>query len=280
MSTRTWASVAQTSSQPAAARASTPAARTSTHQTTTTSTTVSKQHHHNPAGPTVHFTSSAAPAANHQRNEHYRPRGPSDHGQDVYVLTLLLTPAHQREMSALRRKWFPERLLKVDAHITLFHALPGSRLTAIRADLGEMARGVRGFEVRADRGGVFKMGRGVGVEVDRGALDRARGIREGLRAGWQGQDGERHVVGLGSTKSEERRREIGWLSEQDARKCWKGHYTVMNKEDDKDRKEQCYRELTEVWHGSKGSVTGLCLWRYDRGWWRDAEEFRFEDKKE
>ncbi|KAH6655798.1 hypothetical protein BKA67DRAFT_645248 [Truncatella angustata] len=246
MSTRTWASVAQTSSQPAAARASTPAARTSTHQTTTTSTTVSKQHHHNPAGPTVHFTSSAAPAANHQRNEHYRPRGPSDHGQDVYVLTLLLTPAHQREM----------------------------------ADLGEMARGVRGFEVRADRGGVFKMGRGVGVEVDRGALDRARGIREGLRAGWQGQDGERHVVGLGSTKSEERRREIGWLSEQDARKCWKGHYTVMNKEDDKDRKEQCYRELTEVWHGSKGSVTGLCLWRYDRGWWRDAEEFRFEDKKE
>ncbi|KAK6068328.1 hypothetical protein SCUP515_09614 [Seiridium cupressi] len=226
MSPPTWASIAGTSTGTTTAAAPSSMAATSVH-------------HGAPAA-----SSSSASNPMYQRKDGHRPRTIHDE-EDLYILSLLTDAKHHTDMSALRRKWFPEKLLKVDAHITLFHALPGSRLEDIKGDIGNVASREERFEVRVGRNGVFRMGKGVGVEMDRNSLERVRSLREGLRSAWQaeGQDGE------------------GWLSEQDARKGWKGHYTVMNKENDRDRIEECYTGLKEDWSGSKGVVTGLSLWR-------------------
>lgn len=229
---------------------------------------------------------STPPPPLHQRKDAHRPRtaprttqqahqtrsgqqhaanGAEDE-EDCYVLTLLTDGRHHADMSALRRQWFPPKLLKVDAHVTLFHALPASRLDRVRADLGAAAARTARFPVRVQPRGVFRMGKGVGVEIDRESLMRVRALREGLRARWNGEEGEMYD-GEGE----------GWLSEQDARRGWKGHYTVMNKENEKERKEACYEELSHEWKGSKGFVNGLTLWRYDRGWWKKSEDFLFRD---
>lgn len=239
MSTHTWASIAQSSTAAAASK------KTPSHPFS------------------VQSQQSRNQPNQYRRREAHQPRTAAQDEEQVYVLTLLTDAKLHHEMTALRRKWFPEKLLKVDAHITLFHALPGSRLDEIKRGLAETAARTERFELKAGPQGVFRMGKGVGIEIDTGSLARTRCLREGLRSQWNGEVGEAQ--------------DEGWLSEQDARKGWKGHYTVMNKEDDRDRMEQCYRGLTGEWHGGKGLVNGLRLWRYDRGWWRKTEDFFFGD---
>jgi len=70
--------------------------------------------------------------------------------------------------------------------------------------------------------------------------------------------------------------ELGWLSEQD-RGGFRAHYTVQNKEGDEAKVISTLANVGE-WcktEGSKGIAEGLVLWRYDRGFWKDAIEFRF-----
>ncbi|KAI4597940.1 hypothetical protein KJ359_003747 [Pestalotiopsis sp. 9143b] len=204
------------------------------------------------------------PRAAHQQHQG-QPDQPAEE-EDCYVLTLLTDGRHHADMSALRRRWFPEKLLKVDAHVTLFHALPASRLETVRRDVEAAAARTARFAVYVRPRGVFRMGKGVGVEMDRESLARVRALREGLRARWNAEGEEMEEGG------EERG---GWLSEQDSRRGWKGHYTVMNKENDRMRMDQCFEELTGDWRGSRGVVNGLTLWRYDRGWWKKSEDFLF-----
>ncbi|KAH9810903.1 2'-5' RNA ligase superfamily [Teratosphaeria destructans] len=47
---------------------------------------------------------------------------------EVYVLTLQTNKPHHHRMTQLRDKYFPETINKLEAHLTLFHALPGSKL--------------------------------------------------------------------------------------------------------------------------------------------------------
>ena len=184
-------------------------------------------------------------------NERRPVHSNGNHDEDCYVLTLLTDEAHYDTMTALRRQWFPQRLLKVDAHVTLFHALPGSdELPRIKEAIAEVATQVSRFSIAVTRDDVFKMGKGVGVNLCHGQQEAAQ-IRARLRSKW-----------------------MPLLSEQDRRPKWRGHYTVMNKEDDKERVEECLEKFKDF-GGSNGQVIGLRLWRYDRGWWRDPEDFHF-----
>lgn len=87
------------------------------------------------------------------------------------------------------------------------------------------------------------------------------------------RDGQKEAAGI---RTELRERWMPVLSEQDQRRGWKGHYTIMNKEDDAERIEECLNEVGNF-GGSSGRAMGLRLWRYDRGWWKDAEDFLFQD---
>lgn len=172
------------------------------------------------ANATVESPTSSESQISHYRRDAHEYRKPpigtdrdGDMDDAVYVLTLLTDAKHHAEVSVLRRDWFPAKLLKVDAHVTLFHALPGSRMNEIRDDLARMVGNSKPFNVRMDRSGVFRMGKGVGIEMGPQSLGRASEIREGLRKKW---DGEERGVDMVKANSEERNDRF--LSEQDARK--------------------------------------------------------------
>ncbi|KAK8876835.1 hypothetical protein PGQ11_001781 [Apiospora arundinis] len=236
------------------------------------------------------------PPPSRHRHQHQQQHGPKKQGgeeeeEQVYVLTLLTDPAHERAMSALRRRWFPAHRLKVaNAHMTLFHALPGRLLDTIKRDLAATATSMEGFEIEAGRGDVFRMGwKGVAVHV-RGCEERVGKMRRGLIERWEvlgereeeaGVDGADPVMfeqgegkhhgasGGGEGKME------GVLSEQDARRGWKAHYTIMNKEEDREKVDECFDELRRGFETTRATVLGLRLWRYDRGWWRQEQDFVF-----
>ncbi|KAM0426500.1 hypothetical protein ACHAPT_008191 [Fusarium lateritium] len=186
----------------------------------------------------------------HERLENHKPNT-STEDEDYYVLTLWTDDAHHEAITTLRRQWFPTRLLKVDAHITLFHALPGSKLYQLKQDIAAIAECNTKFDITAKREGVYEMGKGVGIRVSEGQRKAAR-LQAELRDKWK-----------------------PFLSRQDQQERWKGHYTIMNKEDDKARVLECLRELRNGYEDNRGTVNGFNLWRYDRGWWREVEAFPF-----
>ncbi|KAJ3524660.1 hypothetical protein NM208_g11971 [Fusarium decemcellulare] len=189
----------------------------------------------------------------YERREAHKPRDAHEEEQH-YILTLLTDSHHHGAMTALRKQWFPSQLLKVDAHVTLFHALPGSKLHEIQEDIAAIAARTSKFEVKVGKENVFEMGKGVGINIsnhDNGQR-KAASIHAELRNKWE-----------------------SFLSDQDKREKWRGHYTIMNKEDDKEMVGECLAYLKSGHAESRGTVEGLSLFLYDRGWWREGEVFKF-----
>ncbi|KAI3397669.1 hypothetical protein diail_10438, partial [Diaporthe ilicicola] len=78
----------------------------------------------------------------------------------VYVLTLTTTSSLSEPLNALRRAHFLPHLNRTPAHLTLFHALPGSQLGRITAALEEHCEAQQ--PLRLATGRVFRMRRGQG----------------------------------------------------------------------------------------------------------------------
>ncbi|KAI1259751.1 hypothetical protein F5Y18DRAFT_408105 [Xylariaceae sp. FL1019] len=190
--------------------------------------------------------SEAYTASTYQRKEDHKPKVGNE-SEDLYILSLKTDPKHQAHMSQLRKQYFPAKLLKVDAHITLFHALPGSQLDIITSDLTSLSSSTRSFPIAAQK--PFRMAKGVGMSVS--GLAEAESIFTELQSKWWDS-----------------------LSTQDRRK-FKGHYTLMNKVNDEDEIVKCLHELKRESTCCEGVVTGLQLFRYDRGFWRHREDFQF-----
>ncbi|TKA58233.1 hypothetical protein B0A49_10586 [Cryomyces minteri] len=206
----------------------------------------------------------------HVRNPSHIPRsdsashpaaGPSSSAssESVHVLTLLTTAAHAAALTALRTQHFPRALNKLDAHLTLFHALPAAHLPAITAALAALAAATPPFALAT--GPAVRLRQGVAVAVPREAGGaRAQRVRDRLRADLLA----RRVP----------------LSEQDRAAGWRPHYTVMNKVAEEPVVEAALRAVRTEFvdaGGSAGVVLGVVLWRYERGWWRDGREFRFRE---
>lgn len=191
----------------------------------------------------------------HERRESNRPNTTSEE-EEHYALTLWTDDGHHEAMTVLRRQWFPARLLKVEAHVTLFHALPGSKLHLLKQEITEISEGIPKFEISANRSGIYEMGRGVGIRLSEGQRKAAK-LRSELKNKWE-----------------------PFLSRQDQQERWRGHYTIMNKENNKTRVLECLKELQDGFGGSRGTVKGFNIWKYDRGWWREVETFSFRNKKQ
>ncbi|KAI1399060.1 hypothetical protein F4819DRAFT_498292 [Hypoxylon fuscum] len=186
------------------------------------------------------------------RHPNHRPQTSIPEGQETfYVLTLLTDGAHHQAMCALRERYYPPALLRVSAHISLFRALPGSLIPALRADVAAVAARTASIGICAV-GPPIQMGRGgVGVLVT--GLQPVDGIMRELQEKW-------HDV----------------LSRQD-RGRFRGHYTLMNKVNDNEKVKRCLENVGKElgpW-GCPGIALGLSLWRYDAGWWRHEEDFTF-----
>jgi 2'-5' RNA ligase len=128
--------------------------------------------------------------------------------------------------------------------VTLFHALPGDRLDAVRADLAAAARRPA-FDVAVT--GVRFLGRGVAYELASPELDR---LRTALAREW-----------------------APWLTPQD-RQRHRPHVTVQNKVAPEVARA-LHERLSASFVPDRVPARGLGLWRYLGGPWEPLAELPF-----
>ncbi|EME45228.1 hypothetical protein DOTSEDRAFT_71066 [Dothistroma septosporum NZE10] len=156
-------------------------------------------------------------------------------------------------MTSLRNQYFPKRINKLAAHLTLFHALPESKLTgSIIPLIKTVASSIAPFKLRADE--PFRMKKGFAISVSTQIGGRqAKQIHQQLQQPWKDE---------------------GFLSVQDAGGC-RLHYTLMNKVDGETEVAKAFVDVVERWKGDEGVAEGLGLWKYERGFWRWERKFEF-----
>ena len=159
-------------------------------------------------------------------------------GEELLILSVEIDETAQREFDALRRAYFPPERLVVGAHVTLFHALPGSQLQRIAADLEEVTSATPPAVMRVT--GVRFLGRGVAYDLASPALQR---VREELAGRWAEH-----------------------LTRQD-RQPFRPHVTVQNKVAPEVARA-LHARLQAGFVPSPVEARGLLLWRYLGGPWR------------
>ncbi len=157
------------------------------------------------------------------------------------VVTLLLDDDAQRRFDRLRAEHYPVERNHLAAHVTLFHALPGDRLDAVRADLAA-ASDRPAFDVAVS--GLQFLGRGVAYQLDSPGLTD---LRARLASAW-----------------------APWLTRQD-RQRHRPHVTVQNKVAPEVARALHDRLRAEFTPWS-ARARGLGLWRYLGGPWEPVAE--------
>lgn len=160
------------------------------------------------------------------------------------IVTLSLDGADQARFDRLRAAHFPPERNHLQAHVTLFHALPGEHLEQVRRDLGEVGRR-EAHDVQVVR--VRSLGRGVAYDLRAPELDE---VHRELSRRW-----------------------AAWLTPQDRQRL-SAHITVQNKA----TPEAARRLLAELSSGFEPYAVrarGLGLWRYLGGPWEPLGESVF-----
>ena len=147
-------------------------------------------------------------------------------------------------LDGLRRRYFPAKLNKVPAHISLFHNLPGIEERAILRELSERCRPMDRISLQP--GELHFLGRGVAL----GYLSPELSVLHG----------------------ELSRAFNAWLVPQD-RQRFKAHVTIQNKVDPAEAR--ALRDRLRVEPSPPAEVDGLILWRYLGGPWERVATFLF-----
>ncbi len=160
------------------------------------------------------------------------------------ILTLGVDAGSQARFEAERRRYFPTRLNRIPAHISLFHALPGEDEAAIRAvSSGQAQRTPFALEVYD----LMRLGRGVAYAVRAPELDQ---LHRALRDAW-----------------------LPALSRQD-QQPFRPHVVIQNKVDPGEARA-LYDRLAARFRPWTIRARSLLLWHYEGGPWSAAAEFPF-----
>ena len=151
------------------------------------------------------------------------------------ILTLQLDGDSQAFFQAQRARYFPPAINYIDAHLTLFHNLPGERFDAVLKTLARAcaAQGPFALEVC----GLMKLGRGVAYKIDAPAL---LALREALAEAFE-----------------------PWLVKQD-RERFRPHVTVQNKVSPA-QAAALYDHLSAGFEPFEARAEGVQLWFYEGG---------------
>jgi hypothetical protein len=147
-------------------------------------------------------------------------------------------------MEGLRRKHYPMERNRVPAHLTMFHALPPSSETELRARLAEAARGP---PPTATIAGLVDLGGGVAFRVVSPDLDA---LRDDLADGLHGLLGAQDSGG------------------------WRPHVTIQNKVAPKIARA-LIASLSPEFSPRPLAISGLGLHRYLNGPWETLAVFPF-----
>lgn len=161
---------------------------------------------------------------------------------DPLVVTALLDRESQARFDALRATHFPVARNHLQAHLTLFHALPGEHAGAVEQALRTAF--VASYAGVVSR--VRSLGRGVAYDVD---CPELVALHAGLRRGF-----------------------AGWVTAQDAHGL-RPHVTVQNKVTPEVAR-RTLEELASSFAPWPLQVTGLGLWWYRGGPWELLTELR------
>lgn len=161
------------------------------------------------------------------------------------ILTLKLDQRSFDYFDGLRRQYFPPERNIIPAHVSLFHALPGSQEAAIRETLSAVCADTPATPLHFNQ--LRFLGKGVAVAADSPELARLHGL---LAARWQ-----------------------AWLSPQD-RQPFRPHVTLQNKVTP-EAARALYDQLAAGWQPMTARGKGLLLWRYLGGPWDFVNEFAF-----
>jgi 2'-5' RNA ligase len=161
------------------------------------------------------------------------------------ILTLLLDEATAQLFNELRRRHFPPERNYLDAHLTLFHHLPGREraaiseyLTAYCQQLAPMALAVTGLQF---------LGQGVAYRVESEAVEA---LHRDLQRHWR-----------------------PWLTPQDQQKR-RPHVTIQNKVRPEVARS-LHEQLSSSFQPFAATGTGLQLWAYRNGPWEAVQTFGF-----
>lgn len=160
------------------------------------------------------------------------------------IVTLVLAEDDQARFDALRATHFPPERNHLQAHVTMFHALPGEQEAQVRADLDEVADR-EAYAVRVTR--VRSLGKGVAYDLRAPELDHDH--RE-LAQRWD-----------------------PWLTPQDRQRL-SAHVTVQNKVTPEAARLLLER-LAAGFVPYDVQATGLALWRYLGGPWEPLQVSAF-----
>ena len=189
------------------------------------------------------------PSPHIQNQDHVANTGIDE--DSTYVLTLRTNREFHERINDLRKQYFPAQLNKIGAHITLFHALPGSQLGPIISDILEIANTQQGFEIQTIR--PLKMSHGVALDANNQDAHR---LWDTLVRKW-GPAG------------------ADFLSKQDQQ--FKAHYTIQNKVE-KDVAEKTWEEARAQFKSDEGRAVGFTLYKYMKGGhWRYQRTFDFAE---
>jgi len=162
------------------------------------------------------------------------------------IVTLQMEAGAAARFTALRQAHFPPERNWLQAHITLFHALPLASLDTVLHDAAELAAGTDAMALQVER--VHFLGAGVAYAM---ASDAALRLRAALAARWE-----------------------PLLGRQD--RAWHGplHVTVQNKVHHLEaRRLQAALEREFMPHAVQ--AIGLQVWYYVGGPWQPVASFAF-----
>lgn len=169
------------------------------------------------------------------------------------IVTLQIDPASQSFFNEQRRQYFPPDINYIDAHLTLFHNLPGQELDRIIQTGARICEGHRPFAMVVS--GIMKLGRGVAYKIESNELLQLR-------------------VCLSKQYDE-------WLVKQDRQK-FRPHITVQNKVTPA-QSSALYDHLSAGFERFTVIAEGLQFWFYEsgptrRGSWSPAGAIAFRNE--
>jgi 2'-5' RNA ligase len=162
------------------------------------------------------------------------------------VATLAITPSVQSYFNQLRREHFPAERNYLDAHLTLFHALPDKPWVV--EDLKRLAKDQRPFDVTAQA--IMSLGNGTAFKIISPELPL---MHQKLQKSW-----------------------FDYLSNQDRQKR-NFHITIQNKVEPVAAKK-LQSDMAQDFKPFSFTVHGVQLWRYQNGPWEYLMRFDFNEE--
>ena len=162
------------------------------------------------------------------------------------ILTLTLDAKSAAFFDELRQRHFPPERNYLDAHLTLFHQLPGAQADSIVNTLEDISQRYRPLKVLVNE--VRLLGKGVAYRAESKLLLQ---LHRQLQKQWR-----------------------SYLTAQDQQKLWP-HVTVQNKVSPEAAKE-LHEQLSEDFKPFEATGEGLHLWEYHGGPWTSKRAFSFQ----